>query len=982
MSIRLKLTIMFLAIALIPLLLVSTITFTNYKNSLEASRLSQLRDLVTFKTASIEAYLAGLKADIEIVQNSYLVKKNIPVLTRLANNPVDPEFLTAKKMLDDVLRKTPSVLGLSDIMLVNPEGKVVYSSNPKHYPKDFLNMLPDSQQKAFEEGKNKIYFSDVFFNKSEGDKSGLLITAPAFDLNGAFIGVIALEVDTAHIYRLIQDVTGLGDTGETLVGQKIGNQVVFLNPLRHDPEAVLKRKINIGEKVGGPMQEAVQGREGAGQLVDYRGKKVIAAWRYIPSLDWGIVAKIDTQEAFADVVNLRNLLIILLVILSVLAGIMAFSIAQSISEPIKKLSKGAEIIGSGNLEYKIGTNLKDEIGQLSRSFDKMTRDLKQTTASRDELNKEIAERKRAEKALHESREDLNHAQAVGNIGSWRLDVRRNELTWSDENHRIFGIPKGTPMAYETFLSTVHPDDRDYVDTKWKEGLAGEPYDIEHRIIVDGQVKWVREKAYLEYDSTGALVGGFGITQNITDRKQMEEKLRKSRGELEIRVQQRTAALKEVVEALQVEMAERKQAVEKLKTTNALLSLFSQKSSRKEYLDAVVDLVHSWTGCRCVGIRILDDNGYIPYESYVGFSREFWESENRLSIEHDQCACIRVVTGNADPQDGLVMTPGGSFHCDDYVAFVGRLSAEEKARFRGVCIQNGFLSLNVVPIRYGKKVLGTIHLADEEGKKISLPFIEFLESMSPLIGEAVNRFDLKDEIRNSESHLRFLSSQLLSVQEDERKRISAELHDDIAAKLAAIKFSLEKNLMHMGNADDEVNQSLKSIISMVLETIASTRRIMVNLRPAIIDDLGILATLNWYCREFEQIFDTIHVEKQANIEEIEIPDHLKIVIFRIVQEGLNNIAKHSGANNISLVLEKTNDTLGLLIEDNGRGFDVANKILASETFQGFGIVNMKERARLSGGEFSIKSFQEKGTSIKVTWSLKPIAMDYHLRIEPS
>ena len=87
------------------------------------------------------------------------------------------------------------------------------------------------------------------------------------------------------------------------------------------------------------MQEAVQGREGAGQLVDYRGKKVIAAWRYIPSLDWGIVAKIDTQEAFADVVNLGNLVIIILVIILVLAGIMAFSIAQSISEPIKRLSQ-------------------------------------------------------------------------------------------------------------------------------------------------------------------------------------------------------------------------------------------------------------------------------------------------------------------------------------------------------------------------------------------------------------------------------------------------------------------------------------------------------------------------------------------------------------------------------------------------------------------------------------------------------------------
>ena len=200
-----------------------------------------MRELVTFKAEEIEAYFAGLKADIEIAQDSYSVKKNLPVLTRLANNPVDPEFLTAKKMLDDVLRKTPSIVGLSDIMLVNPEGKIVYSSNPEHYPKDFLNMLPDSQQKAFEEGKNKIYFSDVFLNKVEGNKPEMLVTAPVVDFKGVFIGVIAFEFDMAPIYKLIQDVTGLGETGETLVGKKIGNQVLYLNPLRHDPKAALKK---------------------------------------------------------------------------------------------------------------------------------------------------------------------------------------------------------------------------------------------------------------------------------------------------------------------------------------------------------------------------------------------------------------------------------------------------------------------------------------------------------------------------------------------------------------------------------------------------------------------------------------------------------------------------------------------------------------------------------------------------------------------
>jgi PAS domain S-box-containing protein len=144
---------------------------------------------------------------------------------------------------------------------------------------------------------------------------------------------------------------------------------------------------------------------------------------------------------------------------------------------------------------------------------------------------DVTERRAAEQDLRRSREDLDRAQSVGQIGSWRLDVRHNVLTWSDENHRIFGVPKGTPMSYEFFLSTIHPDDRQHVDSQWAAGLRGEPYDIEHRILVDGRVKWVREKAYLEFDEAGRLLGGFGITQDITARKQAEDELRRTVDEL-------------------------------------------------------------------------------------------------------------------------------------------------------------------------------------------------------------------------------------------------------------------------------------------------------------------------------------------------------------------------------------------------------------------------------------------------------------------
>jgi PAS domain S-box-containing protein len=146
------------------------------------------------------------------------------------------------------------------------------------------------------------------------------------------------------------------------------------------------------------------------------------------------------------------------------------------------------------------------------------------------FTEEISDLKQAEQNLRISQQDLQHAQTVGKIGSWRLDVRRNQLTWSPENHRIFGVPEGTSMTYEFFLSCVHPEDRAYVAHEWAAALKGKPYDVEHRLLVNGQVKWVRERAELELGDDGSLLGGFGTTQDINDRKALEASLLEARDE--------------------------------------------------------------------------------------------------------------------------------------------------------------------------------------------------------------------------------------------------------------------------------------------------------------------------------------------------------------------------------------------------------------------------------------------------------------------
>lgn len=149
-----------------------------------------------------------------------------------------------------------------------------------------------------------------------------------------------------------------------------------------------------------------------------------------------------------------------------------------------------------------------------------------------------------EAELRQREEDLKRAQAIGNIGNWRLDMQRGQLCWSDETYRLFGIPKGTPMTYERFLGSIHPDDRDYVDQCWKAALEGAPYNIEHRILSGGEIRWVNERAFLEIDQDGVLISGFGTVQDVTDRKQMEEELRDLNETLERRVAERTATIEQ------------------------------------------------------------------------------------------------------------------------------------------------------------------------------------------------------------------------------------------------------------------------------------------------------------------------------------------------------------------------------------------------------------------------------------------------------
>lgn len=223
--------------------------------------------------------------------------------------------------------------------------------------------------------------------------------------------------------------------------------------------------------------------------------------------------------------------------------------------------------------------------------------------------------------------------------------------------------------------------------------------------------------------------------------------------------------------------------------------------------------------------------------------------------------------------------------------------------------------------------------------------------------------LEEQVAARTAELKRLSDRLLQAQEEERFKLAAELHDDIGATMGVIKFGIERALVMLGRPDPgKVQEPLTEAVDLVKGLARQLRRIQNELRPAHID-VGLLTSLEWFCKDYQAAYPHLRLALAADVDENDIPTPLRIVLFRVIQESLNNIAKHSGATSVEVRLRKQDTGLEVGVTDNGAGFDPA-KATAQGT--GRGLKSMKERVELSGGTLTITSGPDRGTDITARW----------------
>lgn len=499
-------------LAIIAILLPIAVTFyLGYSKNKEHAIKDALADLIFIADTSenvVYYFLELHKRRVEDFASDGFIRDRLEKIVNghdLEVNSLNNHLSQNKKPLDN---------SIHDISVISLKGKIVSSTDPSSIGSDvsaepfFLKGKTASSVTenghGFTDG-HKLVTSTPVKHRVTGDPLGVLANfIPFSELSDALSGDFSRKMGaiswgsgdkrTTDVYLVNRDRFMIADSG-------------FIE------DALLKQIVDTE-----PVTSCIQSKhEMNGFYKDYRGVEVAGASMCFPSMGWTLLVEQDKDKILLPLVEIRNDALLTSAIVTLFISILFIMFNRAIVGPIKRLSSATNDILRGNYDIKVVPESGDEIGQLSEVFNEMAYEIKAKT-----------------NAFRDSEKKLIEAQRVGNIGSWEWDLVNNKLSWHFETYRILGVDLSKFGAtFDAFLEHVHPDDRDSIKEAVNQAIdRKEKFSIDHRVIhPGGSVKMVHQEAKIMFDETGQAISMIGMVQDITERKQSEEKLKKSRAQL-------------------------------------------------------------------------------------------------------------------------------------------------------------------------------------------------------------------------------------------------------------------------------------------------------------------------------------------------------------------------------------------------------------------------------------------------------------------
>lgn len=527
-SITQRFAVWFLLISVLPILLIGYSLLYVFEKELQQTLSQQISAIADKKVDQIDIYLRERVNDALFKSQSDTVRMATAefarAFVRSGVNSADYRRLDAGYR--DYFKRFVSGAGYYDLFLISPQGTVIYSYT---HEADFATNLfsgPYRNSGLARVTRNALDTLESSISEFElyapsGNAIAAFIAVPVM-IKGKVAGVLALQIDNTRVFKVLLDNTGLGNSGETIVARlQDEHNALVMAPLKIDPDAALKRIILLSDKQrAAPLLHALNGERGSALAIDYRGVPVLAAWRYLPRLGWGMVTKMDADEAFAPLYRMRNLGLMVLGVSLLAALIAAFLFGRRVVIPLKMLSNNAQNIAAGMLDQRVPVVGRDELGQLAASFNTMAErlqpyydDLEAQVRQRTvELTQSLENLRIKDAAIASSINAIAIAGMDGKlfyvnqafVDLWRLQGQEDAIGHS--HTEFWGSSADAQVAMEALQQHGH----------WQGELLAS--------LKDGTKVYIQLSASMVMDATGLPICTMGSFIDISQRRLSEARL--------------------------------------------------------------------------------------------------------------------------------------------------------------------------------------------------------------------------------------------------------------------------------------------------------------------------------------------------------------------------------------------------------------------------------------------------------------------------